>query len=120
MKQYAMIFFACLPLVMQAQTDEFRKSYDEFRRQAVQNYRDFRDEANEKYAEFVKQTWVEYRALPVIPKPKDKTVPPVVMPKEDEGKPLEDNNMLIKNIVTTPKTEFYIILLYRVNGQKVG
>jgi hypothetical protein len=61
--------------------------YNKFKQEAKDEYVDFRRQCNEKYAEFLKEAWKSYQAGPIIPKPKDETVPPVVMPKEDEDKP---------------------------------
>jgi len=105
MKRRLMILLACLPLAIQAQTDEFRKNFDEFKWQAEQRYTDFRDEVNKKYAEFLKKAWTEYKTLPAIPKPKDETVPPVVRPKEDEGKPIDTKPVPIEEVVAPPAPE---------------
>lgn len=48
---------------------------------------------------------MEYKALPVISKPKDETVPPIVRPKEDEGKPIENKPMPIEGVVAPPMPE---------------
>ena len=85
-----------------AQTDEFRNAYDEFRRQAQAEYEDFRNEANKRYADFVRQAWQYYNVLPAIEKPKREEVPPVVMPKDDRGKPLEDTPVTIDEMVAPP------------------
>lgn len=57
--------------------------YEKFKQQARQSYNDFRKKCNEEYAEFMRKPWIETEPSPVIPKPKDDTVPPVVTPKED-------------------------------------
>lgn len=105
MKRILLLFLCYLPLAARAQTDEFRSAYDEFRQQAEQEYSDFRAKANAEYAEFLKQAWKEYKVLPAIPKPKDETVPPVVMPEEDKDKPIESAPVPIKDVVTPPAPE---------------
>ena len=69
-----------------AQNNNPRKTYDDFKKQALQKYSDFRTQANEQYAVFLKQAWEQYNALPAIPKPKDETVPPVTIPEEDKDR----------------------------------
>ena len=58
----------------------FREQYEEFRRQATGEYESFRQKCNEEYAEFMRQAWKEFEMGPAIPKPKEKPVPPVVLP----------------------------------------
>jgi len=103
MKTLMLIILSFCALNANAQTDELRKKYDEFRLQAQNKYHNFRDEANKQYAEFMKQAWQQYNILPAIPKPKDEEVPPVVLPKEDEGKPIESSPIPIKETITPPK-----------------
>lgn len=85
-----------------AQNNNPRKTYDDFKKQALQKYNDFRTQANEQYAVFLKQAWEQYNALPAITKPKDETVPPVTIPEEDKNKPIESNPIPIKDVVVPP------------------
>ncbi|MDO4511381.1 MAG: hypothetical protein Q4B68_06155 [Bacteroidales bacterium] len=74
--------------------------YNQFQKQAKQEYAEFRKRCNAEYAEFLKEAWAWYKAGPVLPKPKDETVPPVVMPEEDIHKPIESNPVPIDTVVT--------------------
>ena len=85
-----------------AQNNNPRKTYDDFKKQALQKYNDFRTQANEQYAVFLKQAWEQYNALPAIPKPKDETVPPVTIPEEDKDKTIKSNPIPIKEVVVPP------------------
>lgn len=95
----ALLFFSN---VICAQVVDSRKVYDEFKKQAQQKYNDFRAQANEQYAAFLKQAWKQYNALPAISKPKDETVPPVIISEEDKDKPIENNPIPIMEVVTPP------------------
>lgn len=104
MKRFVLIFLSAYQFTaVHAQTDEFRRSYEEFKRQARQEYETFRDKANKEYAEFLKTAWQQYKTLPAIPKPKDQNVMPVVMPEEDKDKPIENNAVPIKDVVAPPQ-----------------
>lgn len=104
MKRFILIFLSAYTCTtVNAQTDEFRRSYEEFKRQARQEYETFRDKANKEYAEFLKTAWQQYKTLPAIPKPKDENVQPVVMPEEDKDKPIENNAVPIKDVVAPPQ-----------------
>lgn len=105
MKRLILIFFIVCSFNCNAQTDEFRKQYEDFKQQAQKEYDDFRDEANRQYAEFIRQAWQQYKTLPAIPKPKNETVPPVVMPEEDKGKPIDSKPIVIEDVITTPQPE---------------
>ena len=85
------ILFAVVSLTANAQNNEFRKAYDEFRRQVIKDYETFRDKANKEYADFMRQAWEQYQALPEIQKPKDEPpVPPTPYPKDDKDEPIKD------------------------------
>ncbi len=105
MKQFIFILFFMASLNVDAQTDEFRKQYDDFKRKAQKEYSDFRDEANRQYVEFMRQAWQQYKTLPAIPKPKDEEVKPVVMPEEDRNKPIDNKPVVIEEVVTPPAPE---------------
>lgn len=102
MKRLISIILSLSALVVNAQVDEFRKSYEEFKQQARKEYDDFRDEANRQYAEFMRQAWQQYKTLPAIPKPKDEEVKPVVMPEEDRDKPIDNKPVVIEDVITPP------------------
>lgn len=85
-----------------AQVDEAQKWFEEFTQRAKTDYDSFRDKSNAQYAEFVEKAWQWYKAKPVIPKPKDETVPPVILADEDKKKSIESNPVPIKDVVTPP------------------
>lgn len=98
--KFFLVFVFC-PLFIKGQ-NTFQDAFKEFRHQAITEYDDFRSEANRKYADFLRQAWEEYKQKPVIPKPKDEKRPPVVMPDNDKGKPVEDKPVTIDGVVTPP------------------
>ena len=83
---------------LQAQVT-FQDAYDQFKQQAQEEYENFRDEANKTYAEFVRKAWEEHKVMPVIPKPKEEEVPPVIIPDEDLLKPIESTPIPIEDEV---------------------
>lgn len=97
-KLFTFLVFLCSCVLCLAQNNAVDE-YNKFKQQAHKEYADFRKQCNEKYAQFLKDAWKSYQAGPVIPKPKDETVPPVVMPKEDEDKPIESNPVPIDTVV---------------------
>lgn len=102
MKRIASIIAICLSLSCNAQTNEARKAYEEFKQQVNQDFSNFRKQANEQYAKFLEEAWEQFHTLPAIPKPKDETTPPIVAPDEDKDKPIDNRNIPIKNVVTPP------------------
>lgn len=86
-------------MVVQAQNNAIDE-YNKFKQKAQDEYADFRKKCNEQYAQFLKDAWKSYKAGPVIPKPKDEIVPPVVMPKEDENKPFNPKPVPIDPVVS--------------------
>lgn len=75
------------------------EEYEQFKRKAQQKYEDFRQKCNAEYAEFLKQVWESYQAGPVLSKPKEKTVPPVVMPEEEIDNPISPKPVPIDTVV---------------------
>ncbi|MCH5302956.1 MAG: hypothetical protein J1E77_08965 [Prevotella sp.] len=73
--------------VADGQTDEFRKSYDEFRRQARAEYEDFRQKANREYAEWMRQAWEWHQRIEPVERPKDEMLPPVIYDREQRNEP---------------------------------
>lgn len=91
------------PLVTTAQTDdEFRKAFDDFRKQTVKDFRDFRQKANAEYADFLEKAWEDFRAMPAVEKPEEKLIPPVKLSPKDNEKPLDDSPIKIKDLIAPP------------------
>lgn len=103
MKQVAFIIILCTSLSCNAQTADPHSVYEKFKQQAKQEYSDFRRQANAQYAKFLEESWKRFNALPAIPKPKDETIPPVIVVGEDKDKPIENRAIPIKDVVTTPQ-----------------
>ncbi len=87
------------------QSNDYKERYELFKRQVMNDYGDFRKKANDKYVEFMRQVWETFHTLPQIPKPKDETVPPVIMADDDKIKPIESSPVPIEDVVTPPVPE---------------
>lgn len=111
----AICIIVLLPLSMMAQDNntsfsqyksqrqlEF-KNYKEKRRKEFEEYRRKR---NEEFAKYLRGKWEAIDSKPVTPKPKDETIPPVVVPK-DEPTPVnpEPKPIPIVEVVPVPKPE---------------
>lgn len=87
----------------QSELERFRKEqnakFENFRKQQHSEYEAFRERINNEYADFIERIWNDYRAFKGILVPEEKPVPPVVMPKEDKDKPIEDNPIIIEEVV---------------------
>ncbi len=64
--------------------DAFRAEYEKFKNMAVTAYNDFRDECNSKYCEFLELAWESFNASPMVKKPVEEEVPPVIYEEEVE------------------------------------
>lgn len=109
MYRFLFIFIAVVSLfsceLLAQENNDLIKVYENFRQQAIRNYDNFRDRANTEYAEFMKKAWQEFHAMPAIPKPKDETIPPVVISDDDKGKHIESKPVPIKDVVDVPQPE---------------
>lgn len=103
-KLFISVIIALSSLPCKAQWDEgfedFRnrlhQDYAGFHKQVRDDYEEFRAKINAEYAEWLKTIWHDYSASPVVPKPKDDKVPPVVIKDEDKNKEIEDNPVVIE------------------------
>ena len=64
----------------------FADMFNEFREDIHKEFEEFRRKNNEEYAEFVRQIWKQFKAAPVMPKPQDDFIKPVVY-EGPEGEP---------------------------------
>ena len=69
---------------VQAQDDDIRKDFENFRKGAHKDYDDFRKQALAEYSEFVRQAWKEFDAEPAVPAPKDEEFLPELAPGADK------------------------------------
>ena len=69
---------------VQAQDDDFRKDFENFRKGAHKDYDDFRKKALMEYSDFVRQAWKEFGAEPAVPAPKEEEILPQLAPGADQ------------------------------------
>ena len=62
--------------------------FSDYRKERRKAFEDFRRKRNEEFARFLRERWTPVKSQPVVPRPKDEMVPPVVTPK-DEINPVE-------------------------------
>lgn len=102
MKSVILFVFALISPLFSicAQTNEFKESYEEFRKAAIDEYTTFRRQANKEYAKWMRYAWEKHTSLPVVPKPKDDNLPPIQFDKGD-SKPIKNTPIPIE-VVPTP------------------
>jgi hypothetical protein len=64
----------------------FADIFNEFRDDIHKEFEEFRRKNNEEYAEFVRQIWKQFKAAPIMPKPQDDYIKPVVY-QDPAGEP---------------------------------
>lgn len=62
------------------QKQNFRDKFNQFTKQNQEKFNDFRAECNRKYTEFVRKAWKKFEQEPVVERPKDQRVKPMVVP----------------------------------------
>lgn len=85
-----------------AQATDPIAAYKAFKEQAQQTYSSFRQQCINDYADFVRKAWDAFEGKAPIPKPKDETVPPVVLPKEDKQKSAPEPKPVVIEEVVEP------------------
>lgn len=70
-------------LPVQAQNEDYRKSFEAFRNGIHKDFRDFRTKVNNDYANFLRQIWREFDKEAPVPRPKENDDPPVIVPDDE-------------------------------------
>ena len=103
-KLLSILILSLLSLVcVRAQEDNFRSRYEDFRKQAQTSYDSFRRQCNQEYAEFLKQAWTYFKMGPVMEKPVEEDVPPVVIEEDRDKVPIENNELPYDEVVPVPE-----------------
>lgn len=105
-------FIALMPQTIVAQGNNSFSQYKTKKQQEFKNYKeqrrkefdDYRRKRNEEFARFMRNKWGDFKSKPVTPKPKDETVPPVVISK-DNPHPVNPNPKPIsfEDVIPVPK-----------------
>ena len=69
---------------MQAQDDDFRKDFEQYRKGAKKSYDDFRKQALMEYSDFVRQAWKKFGVEAAVPVPQEEEVMPMIAPGAGE------------------------------------
>ena len=95
----------------ESEESSFADIFNEFREDIHKEFEEFRRKNNEEYAEFVRKIWKQFKSAPVMPKPQDDFIKPVVY-NDPEGQPTTDRWKLLvkkeskpKNVVKLTKEE---------------
>lgn len=79
-----LFLFISLLVVCVSSAQSFEERYKSFKQQTERDYISFRDNANQQYADFMRGAWEYYQAVPAVPAPKDKPIPPVIYENQHE------------------------------------
>lgn len=122
MRRIIISLFACSVALSVTAQGNLQGSYEQAKQQAKKKYEDFRARANKEYADFVRKAWKTVGRKPPIPapKPKDKDVPPVVIPEDIKLQPIKSVPIKIKDKVwNVPKIEFQPVPVEPIPAQPV-
>ena len=84
-------------------SQSFEEQYRAFQQSAKSNYTSFRDNANKQYADFMRDAWEYYKSAPVIPVPKEESVPPVIYEEKQEEK--QEQQITIEEPIVVPQPQ---------------
>ena len=91
------------PVQSQSVFDQYRqqkqKQFDDYKARKQKELDDYRKRKNDEFAEYIRQNWSEYDVQLPIEKPKEDEVPPIVIPEDEKGKPMEDNPVPIEEVI---------------------
>lgn len=89
----------------------FADVFNDFRDDIHKRFEEFRRKNNEEYAEFVRKAWKQFKSAPILPKPQDDFIRPVVYndpagePQTDRWKFLDKVENFAKKVVKFTKDE---------------
>lgn len=81
-----------------------QQRFDQFKEQKNKDFAEFRRKRNEEFAKYMRKDWERVQPSPIIPRPKEDPVPPIVTPKiENDTINLVPRPLPIDEIVPVPK-----------------
>lgn len=107
---YLCLIVALMPINVLAQGNngfsqykkEQKQKFERYREQKRKEFEEFRRKRNEEFAKYLRRNWERTAPAPVIPRPKEDPVPPVVAPIKDV-KPIPPKPLPYDEIVPVPK-----------------
>lgn len=81
-----------------------QERFNKFREQKIKDFEEFRRKRNEEFAKYMRKDWERIDPSPVIPRPKEEPVPPVVAPIDGE-KPVDPKPLPFDEVVPIPDPE---------------
>ncbi len=111
LKRVNLFFFILLAFMkVEAQENETfeqfnarrQERFDKFKEQKRKEFEEFRRKRNEEFAKYLRKDWKPIEQEPVIPRPKEDPIPPVVIPIGEE-KPVTPKPLPFDEVITIPK-----------------
>ena len=97
MKRVVLILFfsfTVLPFIRAQDSETFgdykarkQKEFNEYKEARRKEFEAYRLQRNKEFAEYLRKVWTPVKSQPVVPKPKEDDVPPVVLPKKEPVTP---------------------------------
>lgn len=79
-----LLLFVAGGVNVQAQEEDLRKDFENYRKGAHKDYDDFRKQALMEYSDFVRQAWKKFGAEPAVPVPQEEEIFPMLAPGADQ------------------------------------
>ncbi len=86
----AILLMLAIASIANAQNNDFEeykvkreREFNNYKETRRKEFEEFRRKRNEEFAKYISKDWQPVEPSPVVPRPKDETVPPVVIPKEE-------------------------------------
>ena len=81
-----------------------QERFDKFKEQKRQEFEEFRRKRNEEFAKYIRKDWERIEPSPIVPRPKEDPLPPVVAPI-NEDKPIIPKPLPYDEVVPIPEPE---------------
>ncbi len=83
-----------------------QEKFNKYNEQKQKDFEEFRRKRNEEFAKYIRKEWRQIESSPVIPKPKEEIIPPLVIPKDEIHPVIPSPKPLpFKEVIPAPKPE---------------
>ena len=81
-----------------------QERFDKFKEQKRKEFEEFRRKRNEEFAKYMRKDWERIEPSPIVPRPKEEPVPPVVAPIDGDN-PINPKPLPFDEVVPIPEPE---------------
>lgn len=79
-----------------------QEEFEHYRNRKQRSFEEYRRQRNERFARYLRERWLSVEPSPVVPRPKEEPVPPVVVPRHDVKPAPRPNPLPYDEVIPAP------------------